>query len=79
MKYIDLDLKSDKKLIAEILFSEYKNSFYHDVLPSERVEVDGGLSAIPTEWLLGIDDNIDKDNNSQKLTLTKNNNKKLKS
>ena len=78
MKYIDLDLRLDKKLISELLFPEHKNSFYHDVLPSERVEVDGGLLAIPIEYSLGIDDSIDKDNNPPKLTLTKNNNKKLK-
>ena len=72
MKYIDLGLEMDKKLIADILLPERrKNSFYHDILPSERIEADGCLPYIPIEWVLDNDDNVDKDNNPPKLTLTK--------
>lgn len=78
MKYIDLGLRSDKELIVDILLPERrKNSFYHDVLPSERVEADEGLPFIPIEWVLGIDGSIDKDNIPPKLTLTKNKNKNV--
>ena len=71
MKYIDLDLN------PSLLFTtdDKKHSFYEDVLSNERVEASGVCLA---NFECDIDDNIDKDNEPLKLTLTKNNNKKLK-
>ena len=70
MKCINLDLN------PLLLFTtdDKKHSFYEDVLPSERVEASGVCLA---NFECDIDDNIDKEDKPPKLTLTKNNSKKL--
>ena len=72
MKYINLELN------PALLYTTYdrKHSFYEDVLPSERVEACGVMP--PNVFDLEPDEYIIKDGKILKLTLTKNNNKKLK-
>ena len=78
MKYINLELS------PLLLYATYdrKHSFYEDVLPSERIETCDAMWIHLDYYLhednIDYEDNIDKDNKPLKLTLTKNNNKKLK-
>ncbi len=71
MEYINLELS------PLLLYATYdrKHSFYEDVLPSERIETCDAMW-VPWDYYL-YEDNIEKDDKSLKLTLTKDNNKKI--
>ena len=75
MEYFDLELE------PSLLFATYdrKHSFYEDVLPSERIKTCDAMF-VPWDyyWYDCYEDGIDKDDKPLKLTLTKDDDKKLK-
>ena len=66
------------ELNPSLLYATYdrKHSFYEDVYPTERVEAQGVMP--PNVFDLEPDEYIIKDGKVLKLTLTKDNDKKLK-